>query len=282
MIGLDLVGLAFNLVFVLIGAILGAVALILYARTRVPGLWTWLVAGMNGLPVVFQSYMDGWCEYRVMKKQPGSMVFNGDTQEEFLDRSAIDKKPMAQLDGHRIMFRVSASAVPSSPDELSDIQRVLDHLDKNAEQYPLLRTLQDYEVFGCLGHDPQTVRELLANHCQVETEYIEGDKVVVREAEDVLLDIAKRVDAYLAEVEKLKRNLKFLPRKAVFVDLARCVDATQLRIASQILKRYRAEIEAMYRAKYGGVENSMWKGIVIGGAVGLIAGGIAVKLISGV
>jgi hypothetical protein len=60
------------------------------------------------------------------------------------------------------------------------------------------------------------------------------------------------------------------------------VDATQLRIASQILKRYRAEIEALYRARYGGIENSIWKGALIGGAVGLMAGAIGVKLIAGV
>jgi hypothetical protein len=67
----------------------------------------------------------------------------------------------------------------------------------------------------------------------------------------------------------------------VFVDLARCVDATQLRIASQILKRYRAEVEALYRAKFGGAQDSLWKGLAIGAAIGAVASAIAVKLIGG-
>jgi hypothetical protein len=210
------------------------------------------------------------------------MVFNPG-RDEFVDRSTVDKKPMATLHGHRIMIRVTASAVPTTADELSEIQRVLDHMDENQDLYPELSKLQEYEVFGALGHDPQTARELLAQRCQVETEYLDqSGKVVQRPSEEVAAEVAHKVDVLIAEVNTLRRNIKFLPRRSVFVDLARCVDATQLRIASQILKRYRAEIESLYRAKYGGVENTMWKGIVIGGAIGLIVGAVGVKLIGGI
>jgi hypothetical protein len=282
MIGLNIVSLALYLIMFLVGLMFGAGLLFMYIRVKVPGLGTWIMASMKNLPVVLSSYMDGYAEYKVMKKESGSLIFNGDTTEEFIDRSMIDKKPMASLHGHRIMYRVTASAVPNSPDELSDIQRVLDHIDENQDQYPLLSKLQEYEIFGAIGHDPQTVRELLAVRCQVEKEYIVNDKVEERDPEAIKFDVAKGVEAYMLEVDRLKRNLKFLPRQSVFVDLARCVDATQLRIASQILKRYRAEIEALYRARYGGIENSIWKGALIGGAVGLMAGAIGVKLIAGV
>lgn len=282
-LAIDPLQTGFWLFLVIVGVVIGWVTLSLYAKGRVPGFLTWIMSGLQGgLPTVLNSYMDGWMEYKVMKKQSGSMVFNQGTDNEFLDRSVIDKKPMATLHGHRVMIRVTASALPNSPDEIAEIQRVLDHLDENPDKYPALSKLQEYEVFGALGHDPQTARELLEQNCQVETKTIDKDgNVVERPIEEINADIQDKINAILKEVDLLRKNVKYLPRHSVFVDLARCVDATQLRIASQILKRYRAEIEALYRAKYGGVENSIWKGLMIGGAVGLAVGGIAVKLIGG-
>jgi hypothetical protein len=226
--------------------------------------------------------MDGWMSYRVMKKSSGSMVFNSGTDDEFIDRSLIDKRPMATLHGKRVMVRVTASAMPNTPDELAEIQRVLDHIDENEHLYPNLKNLQEFEVFGAMGHDPQTARELMAQNCQVETTFLDKDGVVKdRPQVEVDKEVKDKVDAIFAEVELLKNNVKFLPRRSVFVDLARCVDATQLRIASQILKRYRAEVEALYRAKFGGAADSLWKGLAIGAALGLIIGAVGTKLLGG-
>jgi gas vesicle protein len=173
--------------------------------------------------------------------------------------------------------------MPNSPDELAEVQRILDHIDENQELYPLLSKLQEYEVFGALGHDPQTAREVLAQNCQVETEYVDDKTgmVVKRDEDEIRAEIAQKVDAILAEAETLKRNVKYLPRRSVYVDLPRTVDATQLRVASQILKRYRAEIENLFRARYGGAQDSLWKGLLIGGGIGAAAGAIGLKLLGG-
>jgi hypothetical protein len=282
-LALDPTQMVFWLFLVVIGILIGLVIEALYAKNQVPGYLTWIFSGLQGgLPVVLNSYMDGWMSYKTMKKDKGSMVFNAGTDDEFLDRSVIDKKPMATLDGKRVMIRVTASAMPNSPDELADIQRVLDHIDENESLYPNLKNLQEFEVFGAMGHDPQTARELMAQNCQVETTYIDKDGVVKERPQDeVDKEVRDKVDAIFKEIELLKQNIKFLPRRSVFVDLARCVDATQLRIASQILKRYRAEVEALYRAKFGGAQDSLWKGLAIGAAIGAVASAIAVKLIGG-
>lgn len=282
-LALDPVQMLFWLILVVVGVIVGWVTEAIIANSKVPGYLTWIINGFKGAPlVVIKSYMDGWMTYTGANKKSGSMVFNAGTDNEFLDRSVIDKKPMATLDGHRVMILVAASAVPNSMDEFAEIQRVIDHIDENPDKYPLLSKLQEYEVFGALGHDPQTARELMAQNCQVETTFTDSDGVVKpRPKDEVDKEVREKVDAIFAEVDLLIKNIKFLPRHSVYVDLARCVDATQLRIASQILKRYRAEIESLYRAKFGGAADSIWKGLMIGGAIGLIVGAVGVKLAGG-
>jgi hypothetical protein len=265
----------------LLGGVLSSVFTVMIVNSFAPGVVPWLRAGIGRVPIVLNCWMDGWAQYRTMKKKPGSLVFNAATSDEFIDRSMMDNKPMTSLHGKRIMIRVEASAVPNTPDEVGEIQRILDHVDENKGLYPLLSELQDFEMFGALGHDPQTARELLARHCQVEREYMQNGEKLERDDKEIAEMIAEGVDKYMAEADLMKKNLRFLPRRAVYVDLARAVSATQLRIASQILKRYRAEIEALYRAKYGGGGDTLWKGLAIGGFVGLLAGAAGMKFLGG-
>lgn len=277
----DMIFMALPVITLVIGALIGTVGLLLFERSRVPGVWIWLVSSIQNLPVAINAYMDGWSEYKAMKKEPGSLVFNSGGPDEFIDRSMVDNRPMQMLHGHRVMVRVSASAIPNTFDELGEIQRVIDHIDENVALYPRLSKLPEFEWFASIGEEPQIVREIMTKHCMVEKEYVENNKKVTRSDEEVNLLVATQVDAYMAEIELLKRNLKWVPRRSVFVDLARCVNATQLRIASQILKRYRAEIEAFYRAKYGNQASEFWKGAVMGGAVAAVGAGLAVKLLVG-
>jgi hypothetical protein len=265
----------------LLGGVLFSVITIMMVNSFVPGAMTWVRSGLSRAPIVLNCWMDGWAQYKTIRKKPGSLVFNPTTPDEFIDRSMVDNKPMTSLHGKRIMIRVEASAVPNTPDEFAEIQRVMDHVEENKDIYPLLSALQDFELFGALGHDPQTARELLARHCQVEREYMDGDQKIERSNEEIAKLIAAGVEKYLAEVDLLKKNLRFTPRRAVYVDLSRAVMATQLRIASQILKRYRAEIEALYRAKYAGGGDTLWKGLAIGGFIGLLAGAAGMKFLGG-
>jgi hypothetical protein len=265
----------------LLGGVLFSLVSVMMINSFVPGTMTWVRSGFTRVPIVLNCWMDGWAEYKTVKKKQGSMVFNATTPDESIDRSMVDNKPMTSLHGKRIMIRVEASAVPNTPDELAEIQRVIDHVEENKHLYPLLSELQDFELFGALGHDPQTARELLARHCQVEREYMEGNVKIERNADEIAKLIAQGVDKYMAEVDLLKKNLRFTPRRAVYVDLSRAVMATQLRIASQILKRYRAEIEALYRAKYAGGGDTLWKGLAIGGFIGLLAGAAGMKFLGG-
>lgn len=265
----------------ILGGLLFSMFTVFMVNAFVPGVFAWIRSGFSRMPIVLNCWMDGWAQYKIMKKKHGSLVFNATTPDEFIDRSMMDNKPMTSLHGKRIMVRVEASAVPNTPDELAEIQRVLDHVDENKNIYPLLSQLQDFELFGALGHEPQTTRELLARHCQVEKEYMKDGQKVERDDKEIATLIAEGVDKYLAEIDLLKKNLRFTPRRAVYVDLARAVAATQLRIASQILKRYRAEIEALYRAKYAGGGDTLWKGLAIGGFVGLLAGAAGMKFLGG-
>jgi hypothetical protein len=265
----------------LLGGVLFSLVSVMMINSFVPGTMTWVRSGFTRAPIVLNCWMDGWAQYKTVKKKPGSMVFNATTPDESIDRSMVDNKPMTSLHGKRIMIRVEASAVPNTPDELAEIQRVIDHVEENKHLYPLLSELQDFELFGALGHDPQTARELLARHCQVEREYMEGNVKIERNADEIAKLIAEGVDKHMAEVDLLKKNLRFTPRRAVYVDLSRAVMATQLRIASQILKRYRAEIEALYRAKYAGGGDTLWKGLAIGGFIGLLAGAAGMKFLGG-
>jgi hypothetical protein len=265
----------------LLGGVLFSLVSVMMINSFVPGTMTWVRSGFTRVPIVLNCWMDGWAEYKTVKKKQGSMVFNATTPDESIDRSMVDNKPMTSLHGKRIMIRVEASAVPNTPDELAEIQRVIDHVEENKHLYPLLSELQDFELFGALGHDPQTARELLARHCQVEREYMEGNVKIERNADEIAKLIAEGVDKHMAEVDLLKKNLRFTPRRAVYVDLSRAVMATQLRIASQILKRYRAEIEALYRAKYAGGGDTLWKGLAIGGFIGLLAGAAGMKFLGG-
>lgn len=266
--------------FILGGAMFSFLTVVL-AGGLVPGMTSWIFSGLMKVPVVMNVWMDGYSVYRTIKKKPGSMVYDATKPTEFIDRTMVDNKPMTLLHGKRVMFRVEASAIPMTPDEIGEIQRILDHVKENEEKYSLLSQLKDFELFGALGHDPQTVREHMARHCQVEKEYIQNGKKIERSTDDIASDIATGVDKYVAEIDMLKADIKFLPRRSVYVDLPKAVQATQLPIASQILKRYRAEIEALYRAKYANAGDSMFKGIIIGGVVGLIAGAVAVKLLAG-
>lgn len=280
-IGFDPTMLALDIAKGVIGFILCFIIYTLYANRVVPGFWQWAKAGITNTLVVLNSYMDGYGEYRTAKKEPGSMIMNINKPDEFLDRSVVDKKPMAMLHGHRYMIRVTATNMPSSPDEYADTQRILDHIDENAARYPLLSKLQDYEIFEALGEDQQTARELLAVHCQVETEYLVEGVVTKRPDNDVAREIKDNVDKYMAELAELRKHITWIPRRSVFVDLARCIDATQQRYASQIFKRYRTEMMQYLRAQYGGIENSLWKGVAMGGAVGAVAGAIAATVLGG-
>jgi len=268
-----------------LGGVVFSIFTIIIASTLSPGLTTWIYAGIRNLPIVWYVFQDGFSVFRAMKKKAGSMIFNANKPDEFLDKSMIDNRPVTLLHGKRIQVRVDASAIPIDPTEDADTQRVMDHIQENKELYPLLSKFKDHQefvVFGGLGHEPQTARELLARHCRVETQYIENGKIVSRPEDDITKELSEKVDKYVAELELLRKNVEFLPRRGVYVDLNRVVNATQLRIASQILKRYRAEIEAFYRAKYAGVDGgALWKGLLLGGGGGLIVGAVAAWFLKG-
>ncbi len=281
----DPIQMLFWLVLILVGFIICLIVYTIAANHVVPGFLTWIMSAIMGnLPVMLSSDNDGWMDYKLLRKDSGSISFNSGTNNEMLDRTVIDKMPLQTLCGHRIMVRCNASAIPNSPNgELDDIQRVLDHIDENPKLYPALKDMQEFEIFGLLGHDPQTAQELMTYRCQVPVEVVGKDgKVIKRDESEVKAEIAGKVDDIMKQAEILKNNLKYLPRHSVYVDIARCIDATQQRLSSQILKRYRAEVEAQFRAKFGGAENSLWKGLAIGGGLGLIVGSIAVMLIKGV
>jgi hypothetical protein len=271
-------------VLIIIGVFWAAVVITaifytLIASKLVPGFWTW-IRNFNGrgLTTIY-AFKDGLMEYRNAKTRPGNMIVNIGKPDEFIDQSTVERTPMSLLHNKRVMFCSSDSYMPQNQEIDADIQRVLDHLDKNHDKYPNIINLQEYEVFECMYEDKQTAREIIQKHCNVETEYLEGNEVKQRDPKMVEVEVKKQVDACMAEIEQLSKDIKYLPKYPVFVDKARVLDATAQRYASQIFKRYKAEILNYVRAQYGGLENSLYKGIVIGLIIGVVGAFIAVKFL---
>ncbi len=249
---------------------------------KLPGAKTWAEAARKHLPVMLMAWMDGYLEYQVISKEAsGDVIFNKGESNETLDRSVFDKKPMQMLEGERILIRASASVSPHALDELAEVQRTVEHVKNNPDTYPLLSKLKDFEIMGVLGHDPQTVRELMGYHSRVQQEYYDEKtgKLEKRTKEEVDKMEAEKVEAYMKEVDLFRKNVKFDWKRDIWLDIGKAVDATMLPFAVNAWKAVRSELEKYFQGAYEPQQNEFWKGALLGGVCCAIGAGLAVYMI---
>lgn len=254
----------------LFGGVLGAIFLLLMLGSKVPGAFIWL---SKNTPII-SVWSDGFGEIVAgVKKARSGLIFNLGSNNEIIDPAVTnDVKPSLRLNGRRVLIRFKGSSTTNSVDEIAAVQGVLNHIDKNHDEYPHLSILKDFELMGVLSHDPLTVREVLDKYCTIPKIIIDDDG-----GEHVLSDseIKAKHDElqkeYMVEVGKLKSHLRFEPVRQMFLDVARAVNATQLTITPDILKAYRREIaESVQQKKEGWDIGTIAIGACVGLAIGLV------------
>jgi hypothetical protein len=265
----------------LMGAILGAILGIAMLLGKVPGKLVWLKSGVT--PII-NVWSDGLAEIiEGTKKAKSGLIFNLGSNNEIVDPAVTPEvKPSIRLSGRRVLIRWKGSSLTNAVGEVASIDAVLNHVQNNRDEYPLLSKFlgaKEFWIMGAISHDAITVRELYTRYCIPNKTYIDEDgnekeysKTELKKAQD------DRLNEYMAEVEKLKSNLKYVPAREAFIDVARAVAATMVPINAFILKSYRREIEASVKSK-----NDGWDiGTLAIGALCGFAGGIILAKVLGI
>lgn len=271
---LDLMIIGELLIALLFGCILGAILLLFIISAKVPGIFVWL--GKN-TPII-SVWSDGFGEIIAgVKKARSGLIFNLGSNNEIIDPAVLPEvKPSLRLAGRRVLIRYKGSSTASSVSEIAAVQGVLEHVDKNRDEYPLLSGLKDYEIMGAISHDPQTLRELAEKYCSVtKVVMVDGIEKELTD-EEIKKAHGDKLKAYVAEADKLKVNCRFVPVREMFLDVARAVAATQLPITAFILKSYRREIAESVQSKQDGWDIGT---IAIGACIGLAVGLILAKVL---
>jgi len=252
------------------------------AKGNTPGAESWAEAQANDLPIVINADMDGAAFFETASKEPGAPIFNEkDPSKIIADRATYDTSPLQTLENHRFLLKASASASTETVGEMQDTLLVCDEVKKNPETYPLMSSLTDSEILGCLpgGHDDETLRSLMGFHCRVEKKYFDTvqNKMIERDVKTIEEMESAKVAEYMAEIKRFKLNCKYIPHRDGYVDIARAVNATQMRFAINFLQALINYLESYYSKMQQPIEDKFWKGV----ALGVIGGGIAVFVLGG-
>jgi hypothetical protein len=266
-----------------IGFMVGAILRMFMVLSKVPGKLIWLKG--NVTPIMnIQS--DGGAEVIEGKKQARSgLIFNLGSNNEVVDPAVTPEiKPVLRLNGRKVLLRWKNSALTNTIDEAGSIDTILRHVTDNTDLYPRLSRLlgpKDFWIMGALSHDSVTEAELLQRYCIPKKGKVDDkgapiiDEKTKKQAEYTAEEIDKlkqnELAEWMKEVELLRHNVKFVPRKEIYVDFARAIAATMVPINAFILKSYRREIEASVKNKQQGWDlGTLATGALLGLVMGLI------------
>jgi uncharacterized membrane protein YhdT len=150
---------------------------------------------------------------------------------------------------------MSAATMPLQPG--GETQLIMNHYDQPGI-YPTLHQLglYDHEWMFALRNDLPIIKEMISSKCTIEKQEPDekdASKLVTKKVVD-----EKLLNDAMEEIKQNRLNVGYVPKRDVFVDIPRVVNATQLTFAPFVLKNITAIITAIittqFERKYQGLK----------------------------
>lgn len=227
-------------------------------RRGTPGADVFNSAQKNGTTPILDAFGDSYAQWVEGEKSvSGSVLINHGTDTETIDQTVIDRAPSLLIGGIRSLIRCRMSAATMPLTDAGHTQLVMDHYDQPGI-YPTLHKLglYDHEWMFTLRNDLPIIKEMISSKCIIE-------KAVPDEKDPQKLVIARVIDETLLkeamdEVDQFRKNVSYVPKRDVFIDVPRVVNSTQLVFAPFVLKNITAIITAIitsqFERKYQGLK----------------------------
>jgi hypothetical protein len=276
MVGFDLVQILWYVLVFLIGCVFSAPVMAALFMIFDPNLLTWVSSTLFNRTPIIEVSGDGPARLlTVGKHKPSQTTFNADTPSELADPAQFAERDNSMFfGGKRVLFRFKGSALPMSPKAMDGPDLILKHVDENKDKYPNISQMADFEIMELVSADPVTLSEIITRNCVCSPDVVvEGvEKKLTQEEKDKKVSNLKK--DFRLEVEALKHNITYVPRRDHYLNIQRVVTAVQQTVTPVFLNNFRHEVEAGKAVETKGLDFGC---IAIGGIIGIV-GGVAMTI----